>query len=430
MIDDIDPYGPSFISYRQSDARPIAVELSWLLRAAGVPVWHDDTDLPPGDTESRLREAFAAGIAGATLIVTEEVAESNVVRTLELPALLAREPNPQFLLTIANTIRTEQGGLDYSAPDTLLQQPRGTLKRVRQDEGDQRAGLLKIVRDALRHRLLSTSRSEPGVLLIDMQTRSVPVARPLTGADLNIRTRPPANTRLPHREGLRDLADGLVFLPEAVSLTGARTVCVSGGAHLCAAFALGAALPATLVGDLQVLDNTGQRWAAPTIASPPSGPATVEEAGHGNGAHPAPGRARVLLYVDLLPTRNDPAYTRFLEESGDDFAAWVHLRPATPGVLQTSTASELVADLAHRIRELSAQHGNAEAHLLLRCPFPIAVLLGRLTNTLRVVVYEWNDDDPAQDDSDEGADLRPRYVPALQVRATASTSPIQQVLLP
>lgn len=430
MITDIDPRGPFFISYRQSDGTTIAVELSWLLRAAGVPVWHDATDLPPGDTESRLREALAAGIAGAALVVTEDIADSIVVRTLELRALLDREPNPQFLFTVANTLRTEQGGLDYHAPDTLLQQPRGTLASKRQDEGDHRAGLLKTVRDAVRHRLLNTSRSEPGVLLLDVQTRSVPVARPLTGADLDIRTRPPVNSRLPHGEGLRDLADALAFLPEAVGLTGARTVRVSGAAHLCAAFALGATLPATLVGDLQAIDSTGQVWTAPAIASPAPGPATVEVIGHGNGAHPAPGRARVLLYIDLLPARSDAAYTRFLEEDGDDFTAWVHLRPAVPGPLQTSTAGELVAELAHRLRELTAQHSNAEAHLLLRCPFPIAVLLGRLTNTLRVVIYEWDDDDPAQDDTKEAADPRPRYVPALRVRATASASPIQQVMLP
>ncbi|MCE2511797.1 MAG: toll/interleukin-1 receptor domain-containing protein [Acidimicrobiia bacterium] len=49
----IDPRGPVFISYRQSDGREIAETLAWALRAAGVPVWHDQTDLPPGDTERR-----------------------------------------------------------------------------------------------------------------------------------------------------------------------------------------------------------------------------------------------------------------------------------------------------------------------------------------------------------------------------------------
>jgi hypothetical protein len=69
-------------------------------------------------------------------------------------------------------------------------------------------------------------------------------------------------------------------------------------------------------------------------------------------------------------------------------------------------------------------HGNAEVHLLLRCPFPLAVLTGRLTNTLRIVAYEWDDSDPV-----EGSDYRARYVPTLRVRASANKGAIEEVLV-
>lgn len=424
-MDEVNPAGPVFLSYRQTDGTPTAVDLSWLLRAAGVPVWHDATDLPPGDTSARLREALSAGIAGAVLIVTPDIKDSVVVRTVELPELLSQEPNPAFVFAIANTIRMPDGRPDYAAPDALLQQSRGTLSRLKQYPGDERSGLLEVVREVLRHRLLRAGRQQDGVLVVNVQTRSVPVTQPLTGADLNIRTRSPMRTRLPHPDGLRDLADGLAFLPEAVSLIGAATVRVTGGAHLSAAFALGAALPSTLVGSLHVIDTAGDGWTAPTVSVLPQGAETLAEVGHGNGGASPSGGPKVLVYADLLPSRSDGAYARLLDERSGEFIAWSHLRQATPGPLDPSAAGALVAELAYKIRALSDQFSNAESHLLLRCPFPVAVLLGRLTNTLRVVVYEWDDEEIPGD-----PDVRARYVAAMRVRATASASPVDSVLLP
>ena len=424
MVDDVNPAGPVFLSYRHSDGDPIAVELSWLLRAGGVPVWHDFTDLPPGDTSARLREALTVGIAGAVLIVTPDLAQSVIVRTVELPELLARRPIPEFFLAVANAVRAPDGGVDHAAPDALLQCPRGTLASLNQNSGADRGGLLEVVREAVRHRLLRTERSEDRVLVLDIQTRSVPVSRPRTGADLSLRIRPPAGTRLPDPQGLRDLADSLTFLPEAVALSGATTVRVTGGAHLSAAFALGAALPATLVGDLRVVDTAAHTWAAPTVSALPQGPHALVEVGQGNGRTAVAGRPRVLVYADLLASPSDGAFIRLLDEQGASFAAWSHLRLRVPAPLDPDAAGPLVAELAYRVRALSEQFGNADVHLLLRCPFPVAVLLGRLTNTLRVVIYEWDDHENPGDQ-----DVRARYVPSLRVRATASASPVEMVLL-
>src|SRR5690349_12520658 len=85
--DPVDPHGPVFVSYRQSDGTELAVALAWLLRAAGVPVWHDQTDLPPGDTDSRLQAALADGLSGGVLVVTREIEHSSVVRDIELQQL-------------------------------------------------------------------------------------------------------------------------------------------------------------------------------------------------------------------------------------------------------------------------------------------------------------------------------------------------------
>lgn len=87
-------------------------------------------------------------------------------------------------------------------------------------------------------------------------------------------------------------------------------------------------------------------------------------------------------------------------------------------------AAALAGEAAARIRALSTANSNAHVHLLLRCPFPIAVLVGRLTNTLRVTVYEWDDSDLS-----EGDDYRARFVPAMNVRASAAGGVITDVLL-
>src|SRR5262249_52855431 len=89
MTDGVSPLGPTFLSYRASDGRIHAEDLAWALRAAGVPVWHDETDLPPGDTRQRLQEALGSGLAGAVLVVTPELVHSSIVRDLEVPHLRA-----------------------------------------------------------------------------------------------------------------------------------------------------------------------------------------------------------------------------------------------------------------------------------------------------------------------------------------------------
>lgn len=78
----VDLLGPVFVSYWVSDGSAHALKLAWALRATGVPVWHDETDLPPGDTTRRLKEALASGLSGAVLVVTPEISRSTVVREL------------------------------------------------------------------------------------------------------------------------------------------------------------------------------------------------------------------------------------------------------------------------------------------------------------------------------------------------------------
>lgn len=83
----VKPRGPASISYRQSGGAVLATEFAWAMRAAGVAVWHDKSDLLPGDTNRRLEEALVSRLSGAALLLTPEIELSGPVRVIELPRL-------------------------------------------------------------------------------------------------------------------------------------------------------------------------------------------------------------------------------------------------------------------------------------------------------------------------------------------------------
>ena len=128
----VDPLGPVFVCHRTLDGAAKARYLAWTLRATGLPVWHDKTDLLPGDTPHRLTQALEGGLSGAVVVVTPDITNSKVVRGLELPRLLELAKDPRFTLAFANTIPDVQDPErpDYEAPDRLLR-TRWQLTRLR-----------------------------------------------------------------------------------------------------------------------------------------------------------------------------------------------------------------------------------------------------------------------------------------------------------
>jgi hypothetical protein len=417
----VDPLGPVFVSYRQSDGSELAADLAWALRAAGVPVWHDHTDLPPGDTSQRLSEALSSGLSGAILVVTPDIALSDVVKSVELPALLDLAKDPAFTFSIVSTLLRADAKLDFSAPDLLLQTPTGTLSAIEQLPVVTAAQRARVAQTQVRRRLehLRPAIAERGGLLtLDLQTR-VPPHAALFDADLVVRLRPPADgQRRPHRQGLGDLRNFLGQLPQFVAIGGASVVQVRGGAHLSAACAVGAALPTTLMGTVDVIDTLGSSWTTGGQVARSSADPIVARAGQSIGNHdPGP----VLAYVDLLPSRSDGAFNDLVASSS--FAEAVHLRPVDDGLLEPDTAPQVVGDIVALVRELAGAHATTEVHLLLRCPFPIALLIGRSLNTLTVHLYEWEDDP-------EPGSPSPRYVPAMVLRSGAGGSPIDAVTAP
>jgi hypothetical protein len=419
--------GPTFISYRQSDGLDLAIALAWSLRAAGVPVWHDQTDLPPGDTSRRLAEALDGGLSGAVLLVTEEIANSTVVQDIELPSLLELEADPAFTFAVASTIPNpdDPTKLDYNAPDRLLGTPSGTISRLNQSPMATAADRTRLAAALARRRieqLRDDIAAAGGQLTLDVQTRIPPFAAK-HDAHLVLRLRPPQDgERRPHIGGLDDLQEFLRELPQLVTIGGAHSVRVRGGAHLSVACALGAALPTTLIGTITALDTAGDAWSLDGQAPVPDTTPLLEPVDIPVAAGATAGP--VLAYIDLLPQRSDLAYTNLITQTAGNFSGILHLRPRAEGLLEPDAARQIVGELNAAIRDLAGRHGTSEVHLLLRCPYPIALLLGRSLNTLTAHLYEWeNGSGPGESEGD-------RYLPSLVLRPGVGGTPIQTVTAP
>jgi hypothetical protein len=387
-----------FISYRTSDGSALAAAVAWAMRATGVPVWHDITDLPPGDTTRRLQEALTGGLSGAALLVSPDIQNSTVVRDIEVPGLLNLEPNPAFTFAIGSIIAKPASpgseaamppSLDPSAPDTLLAQPPGTLQRFKQYPLFDEAGIVVLAREIAAQRMTAVRDLGTADLLLDIQTRLDPRGTP-PEVPLAVRTRPPSpGSRLPDPEIWPPFAAFLADLPRLLSIAGAQRLRVSGGAHLTAAFALGAAVPTTSKWPVTIEDQAGAIWGLPGGRGAARRFALREESEAGQAGTPG---APVAIYIDLVPAQAPgDAFASHIADHPGRYARTARLYPARRGPIPAEASNSLVSDLAQRIRTCAAQAATHRVHLFLRVPFPIAVMLGRSLNTLETTLYEWDD---------------------------------------
>ncbi len=414
-VKSFDPLGAHFVSYRQSDGTPLATEIEWRLRAAGVPVWRDVRDLLPGDTKTRIQEALGEGLAGGVLVITPEVEKSEIVREIEAPELIDLAERTEFSLAIANNIRAASGGTDYRAPDRLLGRPDDRLSGFLQygiDKPQEMRNLVDGVRQLRMRNLRERVAANDGWLHVSVQTRNHGSTYDRSGAELDLRLQPAEEGRLPGPLGLRFFVDAAPKLPNAVTVAGTRSVRLSGGAHPSVAIALGALLPATRVGVMEVLDNYGgEPWvgASPDFSTADA-LAVVEQTTGVDDAR------SIALFLDLISDRSDAAWDAFLRD-GPAMAATAHVRAAHEGMLRPEDASRYANHAASLARALSSRHGGAEVHLFYRGPFALAPLIGRHLNTLTTVLYEWDDGGGEH-----------RYVPALRCRPADQGNPISVLM--
>lgn len=414
--------GPVFISYRQSDGTPRADALEGLLRAAGLVVWRDRTDLRAGTTTDRLEQALTAGLSAAVLIVTPDIFKSTIVRGRELPRLLQLDTDNGFSLTIANEIPDprDQDVPNYLAPDCLLGlAPARTLGDKKQSNSRTLAGRLEIVRDILMHRieqLKPTIVASGGTFTITTQTRPEPFALDAGQSDLHIRIRPAPEGRLPSSAGLHDLRATLPLTSDAVRASGAQTVSISGGMHLSVALAIGAALPETKIGSVTVTDLRGEAWMSSSVDDPTIHAITTEAVA-GEFNHKPDEPAKVAIFVTMTENPDDSGFRRLINDRPGAFAYAARISLSSIAPIDAREAARLSAQIANEIKRLSAQYGRAEVHLAYHGPYTMAVLIGRYLNTLRTVIYEW----------DDRAGVGPTYTAVLALELGVAGGPITQV---
>lgn len=308
--------GPVFISYRRSDGSMYADLIEAFLWAGGIAPWHDVIDLPAGETDLRIREAFRDGISSAILLVTEEIGASNFIPEVELPALLeldAKSPNSSlrdqvsadeehFRLYIVNTIAlprypSESLEADLEAPDRLLRTdemaplPGDTEDSVRGAEPLKRRQqyallpenrvpiLQQLLRDLIRQRLaIRQSRLADRQIDIDVQTRPTPDAhtrshRGRAGdqqVDLAIRLIPEMKHSAPRELSYRCLQHALPVLIDEIYNRQVDRITFSGGGHPSVLWALGASIPEARhpLGSVEFLDHRFSGAVPPTAKNP------------------------------------------------------------------------------------------------------------------------------------------------------------------
>jgi hypothetical protein len=407
----VDPLGPVFISYRTSDGAHLAYEMAWALRCAGAPVWHDQEDLPPGDTRARLKEALTRGLSGAVLLVTPEIRHSKVIQEVELPELLRLHADPDFTFVVASAIEKagRPGDLDYEAPDRLLALPPGTLTGLKQYPLFEAESFGTIAESLVRRRMEAFRGRGDDVLRIDLQTRMAPQAFANQTA-LVVRMPPPKKGfRALSPETWPPLQAFLAALPALVDASGAKRVLLEGGAHLSAAFAVGAALPATSRWPLSVQDQNQVVWETRGIGSA----AGLDHQEKILGARRLP----VAVLVDLVST--DPptrAFEELVEARKGDYSAILKVQLAPRRMLLPEEIGSTTCSIASRIRDFAGRQDTNEVHLCLRTSFPAAVFLGRLFNTFQITLFELED----------GAG-RPAYLPMITVSSGRGGGPIIKI---
>jgi hypothetical protein len=404
----VDSRGPVFLSHRRSDGGSVAHELAWELRGIGVPVWHDVTDLPLGDTRRRLEEALGEGLSGCVLIVTPEIQYSEVVRDIELPRLIELEEHSAFTFAIASTIDDDEGQLDYNAADHLLR-PRKSLSAFLFLPAREIEEVTEVARRVAIQRMALANNEARAELVVDLQSRKPPAAGS-DWSDLVIRTRPPREgEQVPPPEAWPPLRRGLSALPELVQRSGAKSILVRGGSHLAMAFAVGAALPDTAPWPVSVLDQFGNRWGggcdgeAQALESSDQLLVSPDQVGM-----PA-------VFVDLVPSL-EPADTFGRYVAGGRYISATRITLIGRPLMDASRGDVTMHEVADRIRSIAHDAGTNRVALFLRSPFAAAVLLGRLLNTLILDLYEW-----------DGASDPPSYIRTVSVSSGHGGSPITNI---
>ncbi len=128
---------------------------------------------------------------------------------------------------------------------------------------------------------------------------------------------------------------------------------------------------------------------------------------------------RAAIFISLTPAPDETAFERLLHDSTEPFTTAAVISVTGSDRIDSREAGRLSAAIARQIKQLAAANGRAEVHLAFHGPYPMAILIGRYLNTLRTVVYEWENSDTSDS----------RYSPALILEPGIAGGPITDVVV-
>lgn len=383
--------GLSFLSYRRSRIE----EASLIIRAQldhGIPTWQDVKNLGADQTEAELRRVLRdPNTANVVALLTPEVAESAIIRQVEVPEALHRVRNKDgfFLVPVA------AGGLDYEEAANVaankvsaLDLKAWNMKRITGEKIDE-VGAVDIAARVLSDRLkaLHSALPEDEPVTLGLYVWRPPAAVPPEHLSLNW------SGRFENKVASAAVWEG-VLLPALRRISDAvrvnapgREIIASGIPTLPAATALGCAFQAAsghrLGWSQWTRGQPNQTWSLDVTAEN-SGFEFAVEYGDANSMHVA-----VLVSVadDVEPLFAQAKET-LPELRG---YARVFRRGDYPHMISNpGQAVDIARTVQNAMRQLRRTFGSIDTvHLFMAVPAGLAVMIGQLLGTIgKVQTYE------------------------------------------
>jgi hypothetical protein len=388
------PCGRVFVSYRRTRATETA-NLARRLKDRGVPLWIDISDLGHDSTEAQITEALEnEACAGAVAWVTPEVADSAVIRRIEVPGIVQRARRRDGFFAVMAIA----GGLTYAEAAPVAAENLGTedlrFWNTHKVDGnpapatelDRLADV--ILRERLQAIAATLSANEPW--RVGIWVRRAPPADRREALELDW------HEIFDGRQAARDAWDA-ELLPalrsvhaELTRIGVDRGLVVAGYPTLSTAVALGRMFPAvagiSVAWDQMAPDGSRDLWSLGALPEGSGFSVTTR------GSDP---RGDGLAVVVSVAQDARGAY------GASSLPAMRAVIEVTPVVERTSkqltagAARQLVHEVADAVRQAKTTHiGVREIHLFLACPVGLAIMIGQLLNAVGpMTVYEHVDDD-------------------------------------
>jgi SMODS-associated and fused to various effectors sensor domain len=387
-----DATGKSFLSYKSS-RRAEAESLIAAQHDHGIPTWRDRTDLDEVPTADELRRVLDDRFtSNAVLLITPEVATSDIIRRIEVPGILRRidARDEYFLLPVC------AGRLDYEAAAQAVDEhltaenlKNWNLYKVACDPLT-RTEAAGVAQRVLKRRIAAVNRQlEPDLpLRLLLHTRTYPVFQPGVALSLNW------CDRFVDREAIPGAWNDLLLpalseVSRTVRSGAAGRLVVAGGlASIPSVTALGAAFLAPaglkLAWNQYTPGRADQLWGLNAVREP---------AGFvGNTRDQDVSGTDLAVFISVTDDV-EPAFAQTPKSSLPSFRAITRIAKPDCHRFDITTPGQAV-DVAHTVIEaIRAARRDfrpiMSIHLFAAVPLGVAMMVGQLLNTFGPVqTYE------------------------------------------